>query len=222
MLILKLVLQVITFGIAVAVISLDYCFHDRRTTRFRLWRRILLALAVAGFAVSLVVLVADDRESRARIAELRQFATGGDSYCIVELHNLKPDGSSILGISDLGRYPLYDVSVQVVDATAYFRLPEEARAYLGAATVVNESVGNLAPDQMRMLRYWQLPPSVEAQDYNVSISMRNGNLFEFIRCRKIAGRWVQAVRLQHVPDGKVLKEYVDSSFPRGPGGEMAW
>lgn len=63
LLILKIILQVFAFALAILLSGLDYWWHDKRTTRFKQARRALIAVAVIFMLGGITLTVFDDRSN---------------------------------------------------------------------------------------------------------------------------------------------------------------
>jgi hypothetical protein len=168
-----------------------------------------------------------ERELRAKseeIAELNRTiaasVTGGDSFCYLDLDPYSAT-SSLLTLTHQGKFPLYDISIRVVDLQK-FDLVKDIRTLeaLNQAQVILNA-GNLGPGQSRLFGEWPLP-KLDRQDFNIFISARNGFITELLRRRRINGRWQSAVKVTRDGDNALLFERVDPDFPRDEKGQVQW
>jgi len=118
-----------------------------------------------------------------------------------------------------GKYPLYDVSVRIVDLAQF-----EATQAVGALMGTTLSVGNLSPKLARLVGQITLPDADQAR-YNVFIMARNDPVTELLRLRRVNGEWKIAMRVQK-DDGEtgpvILKEQVDPAYPLNNAGQVDW
>jgi hypothetical protein len=165
-----------------------------------------------------------ERELRAKsdeIAELNRTiarsVTGGDSYAYV---NLVPGADGALVHE--GRFPLYDVSVRIVDVdklNAIARSTSPAAAFEQSQVVLK--IGNLGAQQAAMIGRWPESDS-NAQNLNIFVGARNGFTTQLLRLRRVEGTWRRAMRVRRDADNVILMEKVDPAYPRDPGGAIDW
>lgn len=167
-------------------------------------------------------------EKSDEIAELnRKIAatiTGGDSYCYLAFTlGQGPANSPLLLVSHRGEYPLYDVSIRIVDLKKFDRKSGDWTLEKAAGTETYLKVGNLSPGQDRIWGKWQLPET-DQQDYNVFLSARNGFVTQFIRLRRVNGRWKIATKVfrDFGKQQKVIFEDIGAEFPRDEKGKEQW
>jgi hypothetical protein len=152
--------------------------------------------------------------------------TGGDSYCYLQLGNANRN-NALLAIIHQGNYPMYDVTVRIVDLDEF----EQNRGAPNLASALGKVVpiGNLAPGQASMQGPIILP-NRDILRYNIFISARNGMFTQLLRMLYVNGTWKSAMRVQKDnysdadPDAQptILKEEIDPQFPRNRNGQVEW
>jgi len=174
------------------------------------------------------------KKKNEEIVELsRQIAyslTGGNSYCYL-VFSLHPESPlARLNIVHAGQFPLYDVSVRIVDLDKFETVVKsKARSnYRLTYADLEEAqqaftIGNVKPGQAGDLGDWPMPKSREAR-YNVFFSARNGLFEECVRIKRIDGKWVSAYRVERRQGDKLetLYEKIDPTFPRDKDGKVSW
>jgi hypothetical protein len=154
--------------------------------------------------------------------EIKDSVIGGDSFCHIVLSNLSAR-TALLGVINQGRYPLYDVSIRIVDLEKFDRFGGTFTLENMAQTDTLLSVGNLGPSHTAMWRKWPLPDA-DQQRYNTFISARNGFVTQILRLRRVNGEWKSATKVQRDidPNAIVLYERIDPEFPRDAAGQVQW
>lgn len=148
--------------------------------------------------------------------------TGGDSFCYIG-HPL--DGSQgdklITAIVQQGKYPLYDVSIRLLDLENSDFLQKKGLSFIEAMnksqTIIN--VGNMPAGSAQMIGTIDLT-SKNRMRYNVFISARNGFITQLIRLQRVNGIWKGATKVER--DGEKLHEKIDPEYPRNDQGEIDW
>ncbi len=153
--------------------------------------------------------------------------TGGDSFCYLAF-SLPDDGSinAMLTAVHKGEFPLYDVSVRIVDLDKFDKhIKEQAKLTLGGIQKVqtNINIGNIPALQAVTLGPWALSQSGEVR-YNIFISARNGFITELVRLKRINEKWVSAYKVEAGPGHEpgVLYEKIDPDFPKNEDGNVNW
>jgi len=145
--------------------------------------------------------------------------TGGDSFCYIACGGLETSNGSRAMVIQQGRYPLYDVSVRIVDTATW---PATAKQYtidnidaLLRQTKIGDipvSAGALLPEVVPF-------SDSQHQNFNIFFSALNGEWWELLRLRKVNGRWLEAIRVKR-RQGRVertLFERVDKGYPTVAG-----
>ena len=86
------------------------------------------------------------------------------------------------------------------------------------------SVGNLSPGGVAFLQE-VIVPEVQNIRWNIFISARNGLFIQKLRRMRLdKDRWTQAMRVNRdaPPNDILLKEEIDSDYPRDGNGEVEW
>ena len=148
--------------------------------------------------------------------------TGGDSFCYIG-HPL--DGTQgdklIAAIVQMGKYPLYDVNIRLLDLGKSDSLQKKGLSFIEAMnksqTIIN--VGNMPAGSAQMIGTLDLT-SQNHMRYNVFISAKNGFITQLIRLQRVNGIWKGAMKVER--DGKILREKIDPNYPRNSQGEIDW
>lgn len=143
--------------------------------------------------------------------------TGGKSFCFASLtQNFL--GERNLSIMHQGDFPLYDLTVNVVDLDRFNKHagnPEYACEYQKLF-----SIGTMLPNQSNNLCKVLLLDQESSKSFNIFFSARNGMFTELLRIKKINNEWVSAVK---VLDGeKTLLQSHSEEYPKKTAGEIDW
>ena len=79
-------------------------------------------------------------------------------------------------------------------------------------------VGNLGPHQGMQMKGLRLPNNTDKKSYNIYIIARNGSIMQMVRFVRVDGQWKIAMQVMRYD--KVLKEQIDSDFPRNALGKI--
>jgi hypothetical protein len=183
-------------------------------------------------------LQAQNNELQARIFDLAKSnaslakesiatVTGGDSYSYMDfIYQLGAPPRPIF--IHCGKYPLYNVSIRVVDLNA-LRTRVELHQPLDAVLGITLNIDELQVGTGWFSSGFTIPFSDDrAQDFNVFFSARNGTWTEELRLRKVDNNWVKALRVWLAPIGlskpsaKPVFEEVAKEFPRNLDGQVDW
>ena len=130
--------------------------------------------------------------------------SGGNSFCYVEIgRSSDPRVREVLPVVVVvGKYPLSDVTMRVVDYLAFKRdfsallpsgLTPNAAANLDSKT---SSLGNIPVAGKALFGSMGINLDSNAeQNYNIEFFARNGNWREHLRSRKIGDKWAYAIRV---------------------------
>jgi len=168
--------------------------------------------------------------------EIAAYSKGEGSYCYFEPTVSSSRNGVIPALVNVGKNPLHDVRIRIipnphkrippVDNKATYEILEEMMQ-----TETRIDVGTLAPSNVRELAYpslilqWDLPISEDKQAYNVFFSARNDYFTQYLRFRRLNGRWFVAYKVFRQlggEEGRVLKEFVQTGYPRNPDGSIDW
>ncbi len=159
--------------------------------------------------------------------EIAASVTGGESFCYLAMASLgvAETNTAILTIVQQGEYPLYDISVNIMDLQAFRRANEAGQIEQMGQYQTNLQVGNMSSGSAMPIANWQLPDTNE-QDYNIFFNARNGFFTQFLRLRRVGGSWKSATKVRKevigVDEPSTLYEQVDSDFPLNDQGQVEW
>jgi hypothetical protein len=164
--------------------------------------------------------------------------TGGDSFLYLTFTTQPNSNDAMLFLSHQGKYPVYDVSIQMSDQDEF----DQRLQALG----LKDNTGSITRDQMIelskskatfnyaavrpntgliVIETWQLPSDKDLVRYRFAIFTRNGIFSESLNLQRVNGSWVQALRvLRSMGSGKagvLVYERVDPEFPRDRG-KIQW
>jgi len=184
-----------------------------------------------------------ERELRKRSDEIASlnhdiaaYSRGEGSYCYFEPTVSSSRNAVLPALVNVGKNPLYDVRIRIVPDPHKRILPVGSKVtydmleeMMRAETRVD--VGSLAPSNVREEAYpslilkWDLPISEDKRAYNIFFSARNDHFTQYLRFWRVKGRWFVAskvIRQLAGEEGTVLKEFVQTGYPRNPDGSIDW
>lgn len=241
MLVLKVTLQLIVGVTAIVAALLDYVSSDRRTSKFKKLRNLLLALMICSLVTSIFVVVDDEKTKgremaglRGQISELniqlesaKKSITGGNNFPYVHIDVGAGDFNDpmLVAVND-GDSPLYDISFRMYDPSdsGLDKNPTKSiEEFMGRS--INRDVGNLNPHSVKVLGRIKLK-NVDFQKFEITIIARNGRFTERYRLRKVNGIWERAYRVHsgylNREDSTVLSERIDPGYPVDEAGKVQW
>lgn len=168
-----------------------FVHHLSKSQDARLAELAILLDAIQG-SVSKLEATATATMDSLRIHTERTIATitGGESYCKLAFG---PDGTFVIHIGD---FPLYDVTVRIVD------LNKTPRDWQGT----NVRIGDLIPRHAVGLNVPFAWSPGDTRRANLFFTARNGSFIQLLRGYKVHDKWVWAEKV--VRDGSTLEEKV--------------
>jgi len=149
---------------------------------------------------------------------LTGFITGGDSMCYL---SSVPDSDGRLApliVMHVGQYPLYDVSMRLVDLGVFDQLMAAGRTDFDKAEVVH-GIGDLIPGHVKVVPAMYFMGTGDVRKFNVFYTARNGAFVQRLRFRRVDGSWLRATKV----DGLHAHfEEVQDGYPRNEAGEVDW
>jgi hypothetical protein len=161
--------------------------------------------------------------------ELLAFTTGGDSYCYISPMFDEMSQWLTMMLHHKGKYPLYDVVLQVQDITGNTRLPfKELYDEITESHKEDDKVGrnrqrDLHGELMKLLsqnrkvitigtflpntglEVLRIPwPTGDIQEYLINVFSRSAHFTQIIKAKKIRGRWVFSYRVFKKGQGKSM------------------
>ncbi len=145
--------------------------------------------------------------------------TGGDSFCYVEF--IVGSDRITPTITSHGKYPVYDVNIQMRDEDEKDESVAPIRLNIGTMSAQQQQTAN---------RTLPLPSNKDALRFKILINARNGWFTEILRLHRVNGKWKTAMKITKdpLPDDDanapptVLLEWVDPEFPRGQDAQVEW
>lgn len=155
--------------------------------------------------------------------ELRNFVSGGDSFCYIQTHFEvgHSDNNVSFSIEHKGNYPLYDVDVIIYDKTQQAKLlidfglkkdfqPDEWAKFQKEYDLFGE-INNIRNKSILIKHHFPviregakiipffrvvLPKDENEQNYLIKIFARNGTITQPIKFLKINDHWQMSMRVQ--------------------------
>ena len=151
--------------------------------------------------------------------------TGGASFAYIVPTFFDPTHNSpMLILVHRGEYPLYDLTVRILDMATFDKMVRPNNAYSDKLREeVQVSISNIAPNQTSMLKTVQL--GSDPLSWNLFFSARNGFFTELLRVRRVGNEWKTAVKVIRTPSSsneQMLFEKIDSGYPRSEDGQVDW
>ncbi|HXX44879.1 MAG TPA: hypothetical protein VEJ38_09125 [Candidatus Acidoferrales bacterium] len=156
------------------------------------------------------------------IQKAMNIETGGNSYCYIDLGNVGDAGGIITAVQQ-GEFPLHDTDVRIVDVDKWNKLPQPLNMEEIGSAETDLKIGELSPTSAKMLGNYRFT-SGESHSFNIFFSATNGFWTEFLRVRRVDGKWLQAIKVfrpENLGNGRTkniqLLVKVDPKFPRTKG-----
>ena len=152
----------------------------------------------------------------ARTTLLFNQVNGGNSFCYVCVA-VEHLGNRLLVVNHEGDYPLYDLSIRVVDLEKFnehIGNPENMHIYQQTF-----SIGTMLPRQRNNLCAIPISNHEVSKSFNIFFSARNGMFHELLRLKKINSEWESAIKVERE---KTLLEAISNNYPKNSDGEIDW
>lgn len=151
--------------------------------------------------------------------------TGGNSFAYIIPTFFNPTHNSpMLTLVHQGEYPLYDLTVRIVDIAKFDKIVGQNNSFSEKLREeVQLSISNIAPNQARMLKTVQLDSG--SLRWNLFFSARNGFFTELLRVQRVGNEWKTALKVTRTPSSskeQTLLEKIDSGYPRSADGQVEW
>lgn len=166
--------------------------------------------------------------------ELLKYSSGGDSFGEVELLRIsdgKDDFYETFYFSNKGEYPLYDVSVTVLDRNQLDLDAIKKRDGLATVEDIQKyktyKLGNIGVNGGTTFNQVFTIPKNLMQDYLFSINTKNGHFSQQLKFIAIDNTLLKATKINTIDTtGKkqieILVEKVDENFPGVKEGKIDW
>ena len=151
--------------------------------------------------------------------------TGGASFAYIVPTFFDPTHNSpMLTLVHRGEYPLYDLTVRILDMATFDNMVRQNNSYSDKLREeVQSSISNIAPNQTSMLKTVQL--GSDPLRWNLFFSARNGFFTELLRVRRVGNEWKTALKVIRTPSSskeQLLFERIDSGYPLSKNGHVEW
>ena len=161
------------------------------------------------------------RQKNEEIARLNQetanAVTGGDSFCYLMPLGNHPEMALLI---HNGKYPLYDVSVRIVDLDD----PALAKPTLSMLAANTINIGNVPANSSQVLSS-VIKPGSDRKRLNIFFSARNGFYTQELGMILRSGQWKSATRVtRNLPDGKseTVLTKIDPEYPKEEDASIDW
>ncbi len=157
--------------------------------------------------------------------ELMSSVIGGNSFCY--LLPLLKQGIPSFTLVHQGKYPLYDLTVRIVDVDKSEALQEKGHYFenLFDDAIYSANIGTLVPNSGQLLNEVKFQPKRTLR-FNIFFSVRNGMFIQFLRIQRIGNEWKTAFKVFVIrPKEKkerTIFEKIDEGYPRNEKGLVQW
>ncbi|HYX29519.1 MAG TPA: hypothetical protein VE863_13215 [Pyrinomonadaceae bacterium] len=152
--------------------------------------------------------------------------TGGNSFCFMYLSPQFSSKGLTPTFERMGREPLYDIHVQIVDIEKFDELEKQSQSIGRSLPFFNEanlfmSIGNMRPGSAYYPgQYGQivLRGDSTVHNFNAYFDARNGDWNQTIQLRKVGNEWIQATRVWRWTGKKdiLMFQQIPKEFPGVP------
>ena len=159
------------------------------------------------------------------ITQLTSSITGGASFAYIIPTFFDPTHNSpMLTLVHRGEYPLYDLTVRILDMPTFDNMGRQNNSYFDKLKEeVQLSISNIGPNQTSMLKTVQL--GTDPLRWNLFFNARNGFFTELLRVRRVGNEWktaLKVIRTRSPSKNEVLLEKIDSGYPLSKDGQVEW
>ena len=133
--------------------------------------------------------------------------------------NIDPNvNRGILMVVHQGDHSTFDVNARLVDLQKLSEIKHYTLTTLEEAET-NLQIGSLIKGTAIAIGPFDLE-SYPQRDFNIFFIARNSEFTQFLRLRKVDGKWFTATKVER--DGKVIFEKIDKGFPKTDQGQVQW
>jgi hypothetical protein len=139
---------------------------------------------------------------------------------------MKTDTTAEIGVVNAGEYPMSYVDIDVIDkdkptANTWEEIKAQRRRI---------SLPNLAPKRVYTIAGDLTFSNNENVSYIMHIYDKNGSFTQFLKMKKVDGKWREATKLEKnfihkggpFPPSEKIYDYIDPSYPKDAKGEVEW
>ncbi len=154
--------------------------------------------------------------------KISQSITGGNSFAYLQPSYLSggvfPESLMLI---HQGEYPLYDISIRVVDLDEFESELAKPKGSANLMTVgSNLNIGNLSPKTASFSGVAIKEKSIIR--INVFFTARNGTFSEQIRIAKVGNEYKVALQVSGLDSTQPLFEKIDEGYPVSADGGVTW
>lgn len=154
-------------------------------------------------------------------ADLVSYITGGESACYMCGPDVADDNWSPLLVIHLGKHPLYDVKIRVVDIDVPIQKVNGTISMdSNSSREFSTSLGDLVPNHGRALKQHIPLGAGNSRRFNIFFSARNGSFTQILRLKRIDGVWRHALKVTRNND--LIHKDISDEYPRNIEGGIDW
>jgi hypothetical protein len=153
-------------------------------------------------------------------------ATGGDSFCDMYLSPQLSSKGLTPTFDHIGREPLYDIHVQIVDIEKLAELEKQSKSNGRSLPFLNEAnlympIANMRPNSAYIPgEYGQIVLTGDStvHNFNAYFDARNGDWNENLQLRRVGNQWSEAMRVWRWTGRKyvLMCQTIPKDFPGVP------
>ena len=163
--------------------------------------------------------------------EIANSVTGGDSYCHLMV-SVSSNSIAEFVVLTRGKYPVYDVEIQIHDLEEKTRLLMErvekeqiSNSFIESMQLMNiasktKKIGNIHPNVSFPFGTIQLPTNADKKTFDIRIFARNGTVLQSVQFRKVSGQWIWADTVSF--NGRFIEKHVPPDFPLDDDSKFIW
>lgn len=153
--------------------------------------------------------------------ELVNYITGGDSACYMCGPDVDHNNWSPLLVRHLGKHPLYNVKIRVVDIDIPQNTANETISMDDdSGREFRDLLGDLVPNHSLILKQHIPLGSGNSRRFNIFFSARNGSFKQILRLKRVNGVWRHALMVTR--DNELIHEDISAEYPRTAIGNIDW
>jgi hypothetical protein len=166
-----------------------------------------------------------NEELALRNREMFEYVTGGDSFCFLRLKELS-DGSYQMRIVHEGKYPVHNLTLEIVDAAAFVKLQKVTndleRMILENRAIRKVQLPVMTSEMSQQVRNFPFPKDNDYIEFGIDINSVNKSLFQTLQLSRVKGKWKSASRILDRRTKSFFREFVDEGYPTGADGQIGW
>lgn len=155
-----------------------------------------------------------------KTVDLVSHITGGESVCYLIGPQPVADIWKQLVLVHVGKHLLYEVSARIVDLDEFEKIKDNLTINNIQQTEFHRQYGNLIAGHVQMIQENIVLGSENSRRFNIFFTGRNGGFTQLLRCRRVAGTWLFAIKV--VRNDNIFFESIPEGYPRESDGSVDW